>query len=479
MLDATKFEKKVLDGLKSCGIEAAAISEKSPLGIAVSGGADSISLLLSLASIFDSSFLRVITLDHGIRSEEESGGDVDFVRNLCGKLGIRLYIEKIEHGKIEGLAKKSSESVEGLARKLRYEAFESFIQNENLLALCLAHNQNDQCETLLMRFLQGSGCEGMGGIEYVRGKYIRPMLEISRSEIESYLSLKNQSWRTDATNSDTHYLRNRVRNILVPLLDENFPGWQKAVLLGGKKSRADENYFASEIESKKGSLVKSVSEGVEPKSALRGNSSLKIDRRAFYSLEPALQRRIFFDSLNQLGFGSRFPFRVFEKILTWKEEKTQKISFDKVLLSLDSDNLVIEILECEKSLENEGSYIESGFSFILKEAGDSFEIENLLVRAQKSPDSQSILLSVEKNDDGEKISFPVSLPLLVRSPLAGDEIQTSDGKSKLLSDIFTDWKIPKNQRDRILVLENLSSPSKNSLKALLAFHLAFKNWIVE
>ena len=127
------FENKVLSGLASCGIEPDSVSKKSPLGAAVSGGADSVSLLLSLCAVFGSEKLRVITVEHGIRSAGESGGDADFVENLCRSLGVPCTLVKIPHGKIIELAKKDKKSVEEVARNFRYEAFESFIQKENLI----------------------------------------------------------------------------------------------------------------------------------------------------------------------------------------------------------------------------------------------------------------------------------------------------------------------------------------------------------
>ncbi len=467
------FENKVLSGLKSCGVNIDSVSELNPLGLAVSGGADSVSLLVSLSSIFNPSFLRVITVDHGIRSEEESGGDADFVKGLCAKLGIFCHVEKIPHGRIEKLSKNDSLSVEAVARNLRYEAFSSFIEGQNLLALCLAHNRNDQCETVLMRFLQGSGAEGLSGIAQVRGKYVRPLLEISRAEIEEYLRKKNQAWRTDATNADTKYFRNRVRNVLVPVLEENFPGWQKGILAGAKKAAFDEEFLRSNVSD-------SFFEPAQSEQSVQTDKLVKIGRSNFYSLHPAVGRRLFFDSLNKIGFGGRFPYRLFEEVLSWKDSGVQKLSFENVLISLDSKNLVLELCDEKTSLED--SFVESGFCFVLKNAGDCAEFNDFLIRVEKSSDSGRALLSfVPENPELEKLSFEVSLPLLARSCLPGDEIKTAEGKFKLLSDVFTDWKIPPHLRERVVVVEILSSQKteKSFIKAFLASHLGFKNWIVE
>lgn len=486
MLDVKKFEKKVISGIESCGIDSFLVSPKSPVGIAVSGGADSVSLLLSLSSIFEPACLRVITVDHGIRSKEESGGDALFVKKLCENLGLSCYIEEIASGKIEELSKKSALSVEAVARKLRYEIFDSFIKKQNLLALCLAHNQNDQCETLIMRFLQGSGTEGMGGIEKTRGKFIRPLLEISRSEIEDYLRQKNQAWCTDSTNADTSYLRNRIRNILVPVLDENFCGWKKAVLSGAKKASCDEDFFQN--------VVKSISKTVvfPADEECVSECQIKISRNSFYSSHYAVRRRVFFAALNKIGWGGRFPFRVFEEIASWKDVKFQKISFEEIEVSVDSENLVIQVSDGEKNAGEKTSLMESGFCFLLKKIGDKIEFDNLLVCAEnpeknkvpsveeKSPGFHNCNLSfISKNPADEKISFAACFPLLVRSPVPGDEVKTSGAGLKSLSSIFNDWKIPENQRDKILVVEELCPCSDNSLKAVLGFHLGFKNWIVE
>ena len=94
--------------------------------------------------------------------------------------------------------------------------------NENVSCVCLAHNLNDNIETVLMRFLQGSSFEGLSGIKFVREKFVRPLLNISRLDIENYLKLQNIKWQTDKTNYDNKYLRNKIRLDLIPFLDVTF-----------------------------------------------------------------------------------------------------------------------------------------------------------------------------------------------------------------------------------------------------------------
>ena len=134
-----RFEKNVLKGLSLCGVSSTTLTDHSYapeghflLGAAVSGGADSVSLLLGLVSLFGSEKIRVITVDHGIRSTKESGGDALFVKNLCEKMGVRCKIFKIESGLIEKTARAQKKSTEETAREMRYSAFESFIEEEKL-----------------------------------------------------------------------------------------------------------------------------------------------------------------------------------------------------------------------------------------------------------------------------------------------------------------------------------------------------------
>ena len=464
------FEKKVLSGLEKCGINPDSVNPSSPLGIAVSGGADSVSLLLSLSAIFEASSLRVITVNHGIRSKNESGADAEFVKSLCASLGVKCKIISVENGKIAEEAHGQKRSVEELARKIRYDFFENFIKDENLLSLCLAHNQNDQLETLLMRFLQGSAGEGAGGIAHVRGRFSRPLLEITRSEIEAYLNEKGQVWRTDSTNSDTKYLRNRVRNLLIPVLNENFAGWQKALLAGAKKNVLDEDFIKNHANLE--FFKKS------EKRTLKNERIFEIDRHSFYNLHDALKRRVFFSALNEAGFGSRFPYRLFEEIASWENQKNREIQFENLKILLDAHNLVIfRVCECQNNGIEDESFVDGGFSFLFKKTGDKAKIGETVIEIEENG---NLFIKSEKNVNSE-LRLKISLPCLVRTPVSGDKILTSDGKFKTLAHIFSDWKLPENIRAKVFVIEELSTNEKNAsrISAVLASPFGFKNWIVD
>lgn len=454
------FEKKLLDSLKTFGLDFDSVSPENPLGIAVSGGADSVSLLVSLSSLFESESLRVISVDHGIRSEEESGGDAAFVKSLCEKFGIKCHVEKIDHGRIEKFALESSLSLEEVARNIRYEAFDSFIKREGLCALCVAHNQNDNLETVLMRFLQGGASESLGGISSTREKIIRPLLSFTRSQIEDYLSEKKIGWRKDSTNCDTKYLRNRIRNVLVPVLNENFPGWENALLLGLKKNRDDEEALGLMAEQNL-NIVSFYEE-----------KSFSVPRKRFFELPRAIQRRIFFSALNKIGFGSRFPFRTFETVLSYKNEKTSSLSFGNIFIELDCDNLSVRLSEKKETL------LESGFSFLISDFSDRIETYDFSVSVRPFSEEKNEAELVFFKDGKECVALRAFLPLIVRSPVPGDCVFTSDGFYKNLSDVFSDWKISEKERGFVPVVEELSdSFEKRALKAVIASFCGGKNWI--
>ena len=154
-----QFEHKVAHSLVYCLDQAGIVlSADSCIGVAVSGGADSVSLLYALKAVAPCA-LAGVTVNHNLRGDE-GNQDALFVLRLCEKLGVECTRYDIPAGKIEQVARDSSISLEAAARKERYRCFDAFIAQKGLCALCLAHNREDQLETVLMRFLQGSSAFG-------------------------------------------------------------------------------------------------------------------------------------------------------------------------------------------------------------------------------------------------------------------------------------------------------------------------------
>ena len=194
------------------------LEECGTLVLGVSGGADSVCLLLVMEKICRERGIApvVVHIEHGIRGKE-SLEDAAFVENLCRKKSIPFYLFSYP---VEEIAKQTGESTEEAGRRLRYAAFDEVAAKYKEAKIAVAHNENDQAETVLFHLVRGSGLKGMGGIPPVRGNIIRPLLCISRAEIEAYLKEAGQPYCTDSTNASDVYARNRIRHTALPSLME-------------------------------------------------------------------------------------------------------------------------------------------------------------------------------------------------------------------------------------------------------------------
>ncbi len=181
----------------------------------LSGGADSVALLLSLYELRERLGITVEALhvNHCLRGEE-SDRDEQFCRHLCEQKGIPFKSFSCD---VSGYAEKSAVSVEEAARKLRYSIFAEHSTDKKMAT---AHNANDALETAVLNLARGTGIKGIAGIPPVRGNIFRPLLCISRAEIEAFLSQRDQDYVTDSTNLSDDYTRNRIRHNILPLLHE-------------------------------------------------------------------------------------------------------------------------------------------------------------------------------------------------------------------------------------------------------------------
>ncbi len=193
----------------------------TPLGhlsiVALSGGADSVALLLGLLHLGQP--LVAAHCNFHLRGEE-SDADEAFVRQLCEERGVTLYVE---HFDTETYAKQQRISIEMAARELRYDFFEKLRQELGAATIAVAHHRDDNVETLLLNLVRGSGLKGLCGMQPQNGFIVRPMLNIPRTEIEAFLKEAQQPFRTDSTNTDTAFKRNKIRHELLPLLRELNP----------------------------------------------------------------------------------------------------------------------------------------------------------------------------------------------------------------------------------------------------------------
>jgi len=190
------------------------------IGVAVSGGADSVALLLLLLELRKplGIVLSVVHFNHRIRGKA-SDADEKFVANLARKHGLTFHVGRSD---VATKAKRDKTNLEDTARRARYEFFAELAEREHLNKVAVAHTADDQAETVLAHILRGTGLAGLGGIHPVAGRVVRPLLGVRRVELRAYLRSRKQTWREDATNQDIRRMRARIRKKLLPILEKQF-----------------------------------------------------------------------------------------------------------------------------------------------------------------------------------------------------------------------------------------------------------------
>ena len=211
------MKETVLETIKKYNL----IENKDKIVIGVSGGPDSITLLNVLLEIQKEKIYNfnmvVCHVNHMIR--EEAADDEEYVLKFCKKYNIEFYSKRIG---IEKIAKESKIGTEEAGRIERYKFFNEILRKTSSNKIATAHTANDNAETVLMNIIRGSGTAGLKGIEAKRDNLIRPLIECSRDQIEEYCRENNLEPRIDKTNYENVYTRNKVRNLLIPYIKENF-----------------------------------------------------------------------------------------------------------------------------------------------------------------------------------------------------------------------------------------------------------------
>jgi tRNA(Ile)-lysidine synthase len=231
------------------------------VGVAVSGGADSVALLRLLLELREGLgiVLSVVHLNHQLRGRA-ADADERFVAKLAEKHKIEFFAKRAN---VAAKAKRERLNLEDAARRARYEFFEELVQDEKVQRVATAHTADDQAETVLAHILRGSGLAGIGGIHPVSGDVVRPLLGIRRAALRVYLKEAKQTWREDATNRDTTKLRARIRKKLIPLLEKQFqPATVNHLATLAEFARQDDRLFESIAKDTNAELTRKVAKGI-------------------------------------------------------------------------------------------------------------------------------------------------------------------------------------------------------------------------
>jgi tRNA(Ile)-lysidine synthase len=283
------------------------------LCVAVSGGADSVALLLALHAANRQHkealgvVLSAVHVHHHLRGDE-ADADAAFVTDLCTRLEVPLHRMDVD---VPAHMALTGETMEEAARTLRYAAFYDLLASNQVDAILTAHTLDDQAETVLMKLLRGAWTDGLSAIHPVvtpekpkLGKILRPLLATRRSEIEVYLRGLNQTWREDSSNTDARHTRSRLRHDLMPLLRTFNPNLDQALAHIAELAREEESRWQVEIARILPPLLlpgKPVRGGGRSVSTNPGNSSLAIEIERLRSFDPALRRRVLRAAARKLG----------------------------------------------------------------------------------------------------------------------------------------------------------------------------------
>ncbi len=376
------------------------------IGVAVSGGIDSMCLLYCYRKMKQD--LVVINVEHGIRGET-SLRDTDFVRNYCvlGNIPFLTFSVNVPESLLDG------ESVETCARRLRYEIFDKLISDGTVQKIALAHHADDNAETVLMRIFRGTGIHGLVGITD-RDNYLRPFVKYSRKDIESFAAEYAVPYVLDETNLSSDYTRNYIRNSIIPLIKIKYPAFLTAV------ARLSEN--ASEIDEYLLSQALPV-EATEDGYCVKG----------FFSAPIVIQKYTVMQIIHKFGFMQDFETRHVGSVIA---------------LAKKSNNTTIDLpFNLCATKYDEVLYIERKTSFTFEE--QPYDERAALTFAGKT----YRFLPSEKLIPG--VSFdPDKIPegAVIRLRKDGDKFKRVNGKTKLLSDFLNEKKLTNMQKNKLLVL---------------------------
>ncbi len=244
------------------------------LGVAVSGGADSVAMLLLLRELAASMgvVLSVVHLNHQLRGAD-SDADERFVRELAARHGLDFRAQRAD---VAAHAREQDWNLEDAGRRLRRQFFEKLVAENLMDRVAVAHTADDQAETVMAHLLRGTGISGLAGIHPVAGCVVRPLLEVRRAELRAFLTERGQAWHEDASNEDVTRLRARIRHSLIPQLEREYqPALVERLAQLADLAKEEEEFWEAVVEDEMGRVAVCEGEAVSVEvAALAGAARL-------------------------------------------------------------------------------------------------------------------------------------------------------------------------------------------------------------
>lgn len=403
------------------------ITENDRILVGLSGGPDSIFLLYFLINNFKNKIV-IAHINHQLRGVD-SDLDEKFVRKVSQKLKIPLYVKRED---VKKLSNENKKSIEECGREVRFSFFKKILKIENLTKIALGHNFDDNIETIILNFIKGSGTKGLTGISEKINNIVHPIINIKKDDILNYLNANKIEYRIDKTNLEDEFLRNKIRNYLIPIIEKEFnKNFKERVVSLSNILKYEDNLIENLIKDKESDILTFNDDFVE------------IDLNEFENLDLAIKRRLIRKAISYLTEKEslrEYSLEHIDKVISLENKKTgSKIELPKYIIAIkDKDKIIFE----RKNTIIEDFYFEITSLGSYKEIG--MKIDLFLV--EKVSFAQDPFISFF---DYDKIDFP----LKIRKPKFGEKFKPLGlNNYKKLQDFFVDRKIPKDIRWNLPIL---------------------------
>jgi len=397
--------------------------ERDKVLLAVSGGPDSVAMAHMLSRLHVK--IGICHVNFHLRGKD-SDGDEQFVRDMAQRLGAEIFVLEAD---TEKFAKDNGLSIEMAARDIRYAEFQRIMDQHGYACTAVAHHQDDAIETFVLNLTRGAGIKGLTGIKVRNQRIVRPLLCLTRQEIMQYIEQQHLPYRTDKTNLESNYARNKVRNLIMPILEQINPSAKNSISESLRYLAMAKHIYEQDIEK---AMAKTISK-------TKQNTTISIPQLLRYT-EPEC---LLYEIICQYGFGKYQCANILRGI----EGESGRVYESKThRLIKDREHLIIEET-ASKAQTRQQIQIEE-----LKPGHNISTPHHTLCISKIKPedfcperDAGTIYLDFDKLN-------AMDLPLEITGWQPGDQMTVFGGKRKKLSDIFVDSKLSISQKENVEIL---------------------------